>query len=378
MLKTFVSAMADTLVTIWTDKGARVIILGATLFFCLFVPQPYLAELVRDTPVLVIDQDGSQSSRELIRRIDATDSIAVRHVSDMSAAKELFLKRQAFGIIVVPENFEHDLLVGRSAPIAAYTDGSYFVLNSAMGTALTNVTLGFGAEVQMSRLVAAGTDRAAALSIVAPLTITAVPLFNPQGGYASFLLPGLFVLILQQTLLVGIATLRTRRPSAGIVASAGEAAVYVGLYCLLGAVALFVLMPFVFGLPRLGSITTVFLVMVPFLAAVTAMGFLLAKLIFSREGLMFFLVVFSMPLFLLSGMSWPAESIPPAVHWLSLLVPSTSAIPAIVRINQMGAGQSAVEGTIVLQVVLALAYAALAIVAEHLPHRGKNQALSRP
>ena len=378
MLKTFVSAMAATLVTIWTDKGARVIILGATLFFCLFIPQPYLAELVRNTPVAVIDQDGSQSSRELIRRIDATDSVAVRHVSDMSEAKALFLKRRAFGIIVVPENFEHDLLVGRSAPIAAYTDGSYFVLNSAMGTALTNVTLGFGAEVQMSRLVAAGTDRAAARSIVAPLTITAVPLFSPQGGYASFLLPGLFVLILQQTLLVGIATLRTRRPSAGVIASAGEAAVYVSLYCSLGAVALFLLMPIVYGLPRLGSLTTVFLVMVPFLTAVTAMGFLLAKLIFSREGLMFFLVVLSMPLFLLSGMSWPIESIPPAVHWLSLLVPSTSAIPAIVRINQMGAGLSAVAGTIMLQVVLTLAYTTLAVVAERLLHRGNEQEFSRP
>ena len=369
MLRSFIAAMATAVTAIWTNRGARATMLAGTLFFCLFVPQPYLAELVRDMPVAVIDQDGSPTSRDLIRRIDATDAISVRHVTGMAAAKKLFLKRQAYGIVVVPAKFESDLLVGRSAPIAAFTDGSYFVLNSAMATALTNASRSLGVNVQMLRLTAAGVDSDTALSIVDPLRVTAVPLFNPQGGYATFLLPGVFVLILQQTLLIGIGTLRAGRPSPGAMANAAEAVVYVGLYCLWAAIALLVLVPFVYHVPRIGSIVTTYLVVVPYLVAVTALGFAMARLIPSKEGVMFFLVVLSMPLFLLSGMSWPIESIPRAVHWLSLLVPSTSAIPAIVRINQMGAGLPAVESTIGLQVVLALGYTALAVLAEPLGRR---------
>ncbi|MBS1180498.1 MAG: type transporter [Proteobacteria bacterium] len=364
MIAAFFREIVAALNAIWADKGARSTMLGATLFFSVFFPQPYLSEVVRDMPVAVIDQDGSTLSREVIRRIDAADAVAVaRYAADMPSARALFLKREVHGIVVVPPKFEQDLLAGRAAPLATFSDGGYFLLNSVMSSALSNAARSLGAEVQVGRLTASGVDMTQAMAIVEPLRVTAVPLFNPTGGYASFVLPAVFVLILQQTLLMGIGNLKAGRRPAGPLSTLADTVVYVGLYALWAGVVL-VLLPWVYRLPRIGDIAVMYAVVVPFLFAVTAMGFAVARLIPTREGVIFFLVVLGMPLFFLSGVSWPTEAMPELLHVLSLAIPSTTAVPALVRVNQMGADIQSVETTILVQIGLCLAYSALALLVD--------------
>ncbi|NKC49867.1 hypothetical protein HED54_25525 [Ochrobactrum anthropi ATCC 49188] len=92
------------------------------------------------------------------------------------------------------------------------------------------------------------------------MTIASTPLFNPQGGYASFVVPAAFVLILQQTLLMGIGILHSgRQPSRS---GAAAALAYILLYCFWIAVTL-VFLPYVLGIPRIGGIVTLYLVAVP-------------------------------------------------------------------------------------------------------------------
>lgn len=364
MISAFLREIAAAIRAIWADKGARSTMLGATLFFSVFFPQPYLNEVVRDMPVAVIDQDGSTLSRELIRRIDAADAVAVaRYAPDMTSARGLFLKREVHGIVVVPPQFERDLLAGRAAPIATYSDGGYFLLNSVMSSALSNAARSLGAEVQVGRLTASGVDMAQAMAMVEPLRVTTVALFNPTGGYASFVLPAVFVLILQQTLLMGIGNLKAGGRSAGAASTFADAIVYVSLYSLWAGIVL-VFLPWIYRLPRIGDVAVMYAVVVPFLAAVTAMGIAVARLIPTREGVIFFLVVLGMPLFFLSGVSWPAEAMPWLLHAVAFVIPSTTAVPALVRINQMGADLRSVETTILVQLGLCLAYSALAILAD--------------
>ncbi|SCM75764.1 ABC-2 type transporter [uncultured Pleomorphomonas sp.] len=364
MIAAFFRELVAALGAIWTDKGARSTMLGATLFFSAFFPQPYLNEVVRDLPVAVIDQDGSTLSRELIRRIDAADAVAVvRYAPDMPSARSLFLKREVHGIVVIPPRFERDLLAGRAAPIASFSDGGYFLLNSSMSSALSNAARSLGAEVQIGRLAASGVDMAEAMAIVEPLRVTTIPLFNPAGGYASFVLPAVFVLILQQTLLMGIGNLKAGRRPGGALSTLADAIVYVGLYSLWAGVVL-VWLPWIYRLPRIGDVAVMYAVVVPFLAAVTAMGIAVARLIPTKEGVIFFLVVLGMPLFFLSGVSWPAEAMPGLLHAIAFVIPSTTAVPALVRVNQMGADIRSVETTIAVQLGLCLAYSLLAVLVE--------------
>jgi len=110
----FLKAMADAIARLFANKGARMTMVVSILIYAVIYPQPYMSEVVRDVPIAVIDQDGSSASRQLRRSVDAADSVAVAAVvGSMAEAEALFYDRKTFGMLVIPPNFEQDLLDGR-------------------------------------------------------------------------------------------------------------------------------------------------------------------------------------------------------------------------------------------------------------------------
>ena len=333
----------------------------ATFLYAALYPQPYLGEVVKKAPVVAVDQDGSTASRALLRRIANTDGVRIAaNVQDMNAAKDLFYKREVYGVVVIPPQFEKTLLDGHPSPIAAYGDASYLVIYSALISAVRDAATSMGTEVQFSRLTAAGTDAASATSLISPINITSVTLFNPEGGYNSYVVPAAFVLILQQTLLMGIGILQTGRRRRFGAEMLAEPLAYISLYLVLIFFSQEML-PRLYNIPKIGQTSTLFLVAFPFLTATCALGYVITRLIPWREGILFFLVVLGLPLFFLSGVSWPFEEIPPVIHALSLLFPSTTAITAIVQVNQMGADYQDVLPTVYLLLGLTVFYSLLSV-----------------
>jgi ABC-2 type transport system permease protein len=358
----FVMAMLDALKALFADKGARMTMVVSIVIYACIYPLPYSGEVVRDIPVAVIDQDGTVASRELLRRLDNADSVAVAAVVDgLSQAQQLFFERQVYGVVLVPPNFERDLLHGRQAPVAAFGDGSYFIIYNGIATAASNAARSLGAEVRAARLTALGLDEATVSTLVRPVTVASVPLFNPGGGYASYIVPAAFVLIIQQTLLMGIGIMHAGRPMPRGAQALAAPAAYVMLYVFWVAVTQ-LLLPLIYGLPHLGTPLVLFALAVPFLLAVTAFGFALIQVVPLREGVIFFLVVQGMPLFFMTGVAWPIESVAEPIRTIAMAIPSTSAIFAMIQVDQMGASLNQVLPTIHLQLALTLAYGALAWV----------------
>lgn len=361
-LHRFLNEIVGALRNLLGDTSARMTMIAGILIYSALYPQPFVGEVLRDVPVTIIDQDNSTASRSFLRQIDASDQVdIVSAVPNMDAARDAFFRRDVYGIVIIPAGFERNLLAGRPAAVAAYGDGSYLLVYSSFMSAVTTVARAMGAQVNLARLTATGVDDGQARAALAPVTVTSIPVFNPHGGYASYVVPASFVLILQQTLLMGIGLLHAgRRLPSGLRMWATPIA-YIGLY--LGWTAFTqLLLPLFYGIPRTGSPGTLLLIALPFLCACTAMGFALSQIIPWREGVVFFLVVMGVPLFFLSGIAWPIESIPAHLHALSLLVPSSSAISAFVAVNQMGATPQDIAGAVQLQIVLAFGYTLLAIM----------------
>ncbi|MCX7564984.1 ABC transporter permease [Sulfitobacter sp. F26169L] len=373
-LRLFLSEVTAALRTLLGDPNARMTMIAGILIYSVLYPQPFVGEVVRDVPIVAIDQDNSAASRSFLRRIDASDQVEiVSAMPNMDAARDAFFRREAYGIVIIPAGFEKDILAQVPAPIAAFGDGSYLLVYSNIMEAVTTVARAVGAEVNFERLTATGMDDVQARASLSPVSVTNIKVFNPQGGYASYVVPASFVLILQQTLMMGIGLLHAgRRMPTGLRMWATPVA-YIGLYVVWVAFTQ-LLLPLFYGIPRTGDFSTLLLVALPFICACTAMGFAIALLIPWREGVVFFLVVMGLPLFFLSGIAWPIESIPQHLHILSLLVPSSSAISAFVAVNQMGASPQDIAGTVQLQIILAIGYTALAVAIYQLSSPPRQQA----
>ncbi|RVT91760.1 ABC transporter permease [Rhodovarius crocodyli] len=341
----------------------------APLIYAVLYPQPYVNEALRDVPLAVVDLDGSTASRDFLRRLDATQEVAIAlSAPDLPAAQRAVWERRVHGILVLPPHFERDLLHGRAAPVALYADAGYFLIYSRIAAGVGAVARTLGAEVEAGRLIAIGVDPALAVAATDPMPLTTVSLFNPQGGYATYVLPGALVLILQQTLLIGMGLLACMAPAP----AAGPVALVLGRL-LAGVAVQAVMLPFylvgltwLYGIPRLGGLCAMALVGLPFVLAVAALGLLAAAVLRRPLTVQLATAAMGLPVFFLAGFAWPPEAIPGWLRPVAQALPSTSAIDAFVRIAQMGAAPGLAAGQIRLLGLLAALYAGLAMLMEAL------------
>jgi ABC-2 type transport system permease protein len=357
---------------IFTVKPAfSVLILGAA-FYALFYPQPYLNEALRNVPIAVVDRDGTQSSRDFTRLVDATPDVAVTELfPDIASAEREVYARRVDGILVIPQYFERDLLHGRPSPVALYADASYFLIYQRVSGAVAAVARTLGAEIETARLIAIGVDPAIAAAAPDPMPLTAVPIFNPEAGYATYVLPAAFVLILQQMLLMGVGLLGTlpgADPADGGTRGLTPATIIAGkllAYLALEAVILpiyLIVLPYLYGLPRLGETLPILIFAVPFVLAVAGLGFVVAGIFRRPIRVALILAALGLPLFMVAGFSWPSEAIPPAIRMVSYLVPSTSAITGFVKLSQLGAPLAAANSELLTLCALAVFYNLIAVL----------------
>ncbi|MDO1583339.1 ABC transporter permease [Rhizobium oryzicola] len=346
----------------------------AVVIYSAFYPQPYRAETLRDVPIALVDLDGTDSSRAFARRLDASADVAVvAAFPDLATAEHEVFARQLSGILVIPKFFERDLLHGRASPIALYADASYFLLYSRISSAVTALAKTMGSEVEAKRLIAANIDPAIAFAATDPMPLTAIPLFNPQGGYATYILPAALVLLLQQTMLIGVSLLGTYPKEWEAEAQKrkiGPIDRVVG--CLLAyfvvevcAFAFYLIaVPYLYGIPRLGSIWLIATVSFPFILAVGGLGMLMARMLSNPVLVQMVAAGMGMPFLFMSGFSWPADAIPATLRTAALVIPSTSAINALVNVSQLGASLPEVGPHVLTLIFLAVFYCGLVLFLE--------------
>ena len=376
-MKTVLRAAAGEARLIFTDPGVLVITVLAIIVYAFFYPLPYLNQVMRDVPIAVVDLDHSALSRRLVRMADAHPSLAVAaEPASPAQAEALVRSGTAAGVLVVPDGFERDVLGGRQARLTGQIDAAYLLTYNTVLGGLMESSGTLSAGVEVARLRAAGRSREAAVRARRPIGLDLQPLFNATSGYGTYVVPAVLVLILQQTLLIGIGMAGgARRERAGpgdgrvSVAAApvlqvlGRSAPYLLLYSA-NAAYYFVFVPRYYGYYVPGSLGAVALLTVPFLLATTFLGLAVRALFRRRETAMQVILFTSLPLVFLCGFAWPVEALPEWLRAVSALVPSTSAIPAYLRLTRMGAGLADVARESAVLWSLSAIYFPLACAAE--------------
>jgi ABC-2 type transport system permease protein len=303
-----------------------------------------MRQVLRDLPVVVVDRDQTALSRQLTRWLDASEAASVTsRITDLDAAQDSVRAGAAGAVLLIPKDFERHVLRREPAYVEAYADASYFLVYSTALRAINGVVGTLSTGIAVRRLEASGFTEKAALERTRPVTFVSWPLFNPLAGYGTFVVPAVFILILQQTLLIGIAALRVaerREDESGsepLWAILGgklgaTALIYVG-----HAVFMFGVVFSLYGFPMRASWLEVFIFLVPYFAAVTLLGLAVAELFDRPESSTVALAAMSLPALFMSGISFPADVQAGWVRILAVVLPSTFGIQGFLQLAEMGA-----------------------------------------
>ncbi|MBQ6748049.1 MAG: ABC transporter permease [Paludibacteraceae bacterium] len=339
IVKSFVSELRR----IFRDPGVTVIFIVATLAYPLIYKALYWNEQITDVPVAVVDLSNSPESRAFLHKWNAAPDIRLTHTcSSMAEAEQLLRDQKVHGIIYFPRDFEKQLAdpLGQ-AHISLYCDMSSFLYMKAIYLSCNQVMLESMRNIQIDRYEQMGMDKEFAWALVQDAPYSETALFTPTGGYGSFLIPAVLVLILHQTLLFGICMLggtarEENDENYSFSSLLGRAGACFIIYFALAAILLGFL-PRLFDIPHLGAIDDVLLLIVPYLLAVIFFSLCVSVFIRNRESGLVLLISTSLIFLFMAGISWPKEMIPEAWRYLSYFIPYTWGAHAFIHINSMGA-----------------------------------------
>ena len=357
LLQTMMDGMRDACL-IWREEMRQVFKDEGVLIFFILVPLAYPLlyswiynnEVVHEVPVVVVDESHSHFSRQFIRQCDASPDVRIAYyAADMDEARMLVGRQQARAVYYIPADFQSRLNRMEQTAVGVYCDmGLMLTYKAAYQTAVL-VSQEMNSKIQIA-LSGHYTAREEAIQ-ARPLDYDGQPIFSPAGGYGSFILPGVLMLILQQTLVLGIGlsagTARESNRYHDLVPIQkhyhgtfrivlGKSLCYLMIYAVMGA-WLTVVVPRLFHFPCLAHWQDLLALMLPYTLACIFFGITVSCLVRYRENVMLLMVFVSVPLLFLSGVSWPQSNIPGFWQGVSWLFPSTFGVRAYVRMNSMGA-----------------------------------------
>lgn len=353
-----IGAWADTLRAIAGDTGVLLIVGIAPLLYGFFYPWPYGTQAVTRVPVAVVDYDHSSLSRQITRFAQASPRIDVRMVTgDEREAQQALWAGEIEGYAILPADLKRNVLRGKAAVVTVEADGSYALLNKAVLYGFAEAAGTVSAGVEIKKLQAGGQSALQANASRSPINLQMVALFNPTEGYGSYVVPAVALLIIQQTLLMGVGML------VGLWAETGrhraDAATWLGRILAFSTVGyasgllyfgwIFWLQDFPRGTNTMGAL----MLLAFYIPAICTLGALLGTWFGNRERALQVLLFSALPMAFVSGFSWPAEALPDALQTLRWLFPSTAGIQASLRLNQMGAPLADVGGLLAVLAALA-------------------------
>lgn len=337
---------------VFTDPGVLLFFFALPTLYPVVYTVIYNPEVVRNVPIVVVDDSRTSQSREFARMIDATDGIKIYdYVPDMEAARRAMARKECYGILHIPERFAKDVTNGVQSVVPFYSDMSLLLRYRNFVMCLTDVQIAYGAKIQMEKIGDIGLVANTVMGSAPSATSESYMLGNVTQGFASFIIPGILVMILQQSLILGVTMIaggseERRRRNGGIDPLAiqadpfatvlGKTMCYLLLYvpCVLYILHI---IPLMFSLPHVGNLWEECLLIMPMLIATSMLGITVSGFVTERESSLLVVVFTSVVFLFLSGLTWPRYAMSPFWTLVSDCVPATWGVEGFVRMNSNGA-----------------------------------------
>ena len=235
-------------IRIWARRPIYFLGSVAVMAFCTVFYLTFLGQGVpSDLPIAVVDLDGSSTSRNFCRQLDATQLGKVIHYGSFSEAQADMQGGRVTSICVIPEGFNRDIQAQRQPTFSFYVNGLYFLGGSlAWKDILTMVNLTAGA-VQREVLRMKGVPESEMAGLLRPVDVDVHQIGNATMNYGAYLanmmIPGMLQMVVVIVLIYSLGaelkygTSRHLLDTVGhdmYAAVSGKMALYTVLFTLIG------------------------------------------------------------------------------------------------------------------------------------------------
>lgn len=349
------------------DSSLFLILLIAPVLYAFMYGSIYLNKGEEKVKLALIDEDGTAVSRLLTEQLNSTPMIEIIPSSDISEAQEKMYQGEVEGYFYIQKDLEKYILSQKQADVNLVLNASRFLPSSDLLSTVTKVCLTVGAGVRKTYFNRQGMNEDESMKMTNPINMDYRPLYNSSMTYGSFLLPGLLAIILQQTLLIGVAAgftsereekkLRDLYEISGFSISKmifGKGMLYFCIFMIFGL--FFAVVNFsVFGVTIRGSFPDLAFITAIFIASVIILGMLIGSFFKSKLFAFQVLVFSSYPIFLVTGYSMPYQSLPRGIQVFSDLLPTSPFLKVYISIVQTGGSVVDNMGSVVHLLVLLVA-----------------------
>lgn len=318
------------------DKDLRMMCFIAPLLYGIILTSTYYKGRLTEIPMGVIDQDQTQLSRTFLRNIDASENIKLaQRFSNSIEATEATLQGKTEGFILIPKNFSNKIKQGVDATAFISVSSSNFMISTPVITTFSEVSSFMGIESLQKAMIKKGTSYEKAQKAKDTINLSTDISFNPSLSYSNFMIPALLFAILQQVMMVALAFTFVDEREKGNLNELfqkakgnphklilGKILPYLFLNLIISIVFCYLILPF-FGLSPQSSLALIFLISFLFVLMTTLWGILISTFFKTTTAAMIGLMFYSMPIFLFSGVSWPASAMNLPIKIVRFIFPST-------------------------------------------------------
>ena len=341
---------------VFTDEGVLIFFILVPLGYPLLYSWIYNNEVIRETPVAIVDMDHSALSREYIRKVDASPDVSVAYYcNSVDEGKDLVGRQEVRGVIFIPSDFAKKVNRSEQSYVSVYCDMSLMLAYKAIYQTTLAVASLMSAQIQIDRSLSFNSHED--MQTTEPIRQEVVNIFNSTIGYGNAIIPPVLMLILHQTLLLGIGlaagTARENNRYADLVPIShhyngifrivmGKGLCYFMIYMVMGTYVGLCVLRF-FSFTAMNHAEYFFPFLVPYILAVTFFGMTVSGLVRHRENILLLVIFTSVPLLFLSGVSWPISNMPPFWRYFSYLFPSTFGLQGYMTLSSMGGTLNDIE-----------------------------------
>ena len=173
----------------------------APLFCYVFFTTLMASGLPTDLPVGAVDLDNSNTSRKLLRNLDAFSQTGiVEQYNSVNEARHAMQQGKIYGFFYIPAHLSAEAQSQRQPTLSFYTNNSYLIAGSLLFKDMKMMGELASGSAARSVLYAKGATESQAMAFLQPIVIDTHPLNNPWLNYSVYLcntlLPGVLMLMI--------------------------------------------------------------------------------------------------------------------------------------------------------------------------------------